>query len=157
MGNGFWTVAALLNFVKSYDPLVIFASVGYRHDFQEDFLGVDVQPGEHFTYSCGVAFAVNDDCSLVSELFGEYQGPMNVDGRQMPSSSFEPIALRLSMVRRITPTSRIQPFLAFALNQDAQDVSFGILYTRDVKGPAFWIPRINRRRPRNRRNMLRAR
>ena len=36
LGNGFWTVAALLNFVKSYDPLVIFASVGYRHDFQEE-------------------------------------------------------------------------------------------------------------------------
>jgi hypothetical protein len=33
----------------------------------------------------------------------------------------------------VTPILRLQPFVAFALNKDAPDASFGVLLTRDFK------------------------
>jgi hypothetical protein len=39
----------------------------------------------------------------------------------------------LSLIRRISPTARLQPVLAFGLNDDAADVFVGLIYTRDIR------------------------
>jgi hypothetical protein len=134
LGNGFWQIGAGLNFVKTYDPLVVFGSLGCRHQFEAEFMGLHVQPGEIFSYSLGIAFAVNDDMSLSSEFFGQFQGPAYVDGQHLPSSSLEPYGLRLALLQRLTPTRRLQPYIAIGLNRDAPDLSCGVLLTSDVRG-----------------------
>jgi hypothetical protein len=111
----------------------LYGSLGYRHDFEREFMGVSVQPGETIEYSYGVGFAVSDDISLVSEFFGAFQTRYRIDGTYPHSTSLEPMGLRLSLIRRLCPTARVQPFVVFGLNTDAPDVSFGFLYTRDVK------------------------
>ncbi len=67
------------------------------------------------------------------DLLREFQGSSRVNGSQVPSSSSEPFGLSLSLIRRISPTARLQPVLAFGLNDDAADVFVGLIYTRDIR------------------------
>ncbi len=131
LGAGYWQMAGRLNFTRSYDPVVVFGSVGYRHGFDDEYLGLDWEPGQTLEYSYGAAMAVNDDVSISATFSGSYTNKTRIGGVLIPDSSVEPMSLRLAMIRRITTTTRIQPFVDFGLNDDASNVSFGITYTTD--------------------------
>ena len=120
--------------MKSFDPVVLFGGVGYRHEFGDDFFGVSVQPGETATYSFGMGMAVNDDISLSAQVLGSVQTTTSVNGVTVPDSNNEPVLLQLALIRRTSLHSRVQPFVAFGLNADAADFTLGINFIRDV-GP----------------------
>jgi hypothetical protein len=55
----------------------------------------------------------------------------SIEGIQVPNSDREPVALRLALVRRLTLKSRVQPFVSWALTDDAPDYMFGVRFTHD--------------------------
>jgi hypothetical protein len=72
-GSGVWGAAAGVSILKTIDPMVVFGSFTYFHNFKRHFPdldeAVDDQPGEArlgdaFQYGVGVAFALNDRSSL---------------------------------------------------------------------------------------------
>ncbi len=133
IGNGFWDIAAQLNFVRSLDPVVFFGGVGFLHQFGDTFNGVLIQPGEVFDYSFGMGFAVSDDVALSVSLNGYLQMRTAVDRALIANSSQEPTSLRLSCSRRTSKHTRMQPFVDFGLNDDAVDFEFGVIFTRDLR------------------------
>lgn len=130
LGGGFWTLATDVSFVKSYDPVVVFASIGYRHEFSNEFSGTTITPGEVISYSYGLGFSVNDDIALTAELTGEYQREYVVGGRSVPSSNQEPISLRFGFTRRVTSQRSVQPFISVGVTSDAPEVFMGMYFIR---------------------------
>lgn len=72
-GSGVWGAAAGMSVLKTIDPMVVFGSFTYFHNFEHHFGDIDEaigdQPGrarlgDAFQYGLGVAFALNDRTSL---------------------------------------------------------------------------------------------
>ncbi len=73
-GNGVWALSTGLSFVKTLDPAILFANVGYFYNFEGDFGDIDSRPdtvtpgsvklGDSFQYGLGTAFALNERMSL---------------------------------------------------------------------------------------------
>jgi hypothetical protein len=72
-GTGLWATSAGFSVLKSLDPMVVFGSVTYFHNFRNSFDDIDEAPGEQpgqvdigdaLQYGAGVAFALNERSSL---------------------------------------------------------------------------------------------
>lgn len=73
-GNGVWQANLGLSIVKTADPAILFANVGYIHSFEQSFDDIDgnpdtVNPGDvklggSYYFGAGVAFAFNERTSL---------------------------------------------------------------------------------------------
>lgn len=135
LGSGFWSISANLNAVKSYDPVVLFGGIGYRHEFENEFDGLIITPGETFSYSFGMGMSLNDDLAVSAELFGEFTSAALVNDVGIPNSTAEPILLQFSITRRKCSDQSVQPFVAFGLTEDAPDVFLGVFFirTRDTR------------------------
>jgi hypothetical protein len=143
-GSGCWGVNANLTFIKAYDPAVVFASVGYQHLFARSFgdgpagpNGAYVTPGEQFSYSLGVGFAINDRLTLSTAFFGTFETVTIVDQFTTPPGIFtrttfnqEPFQVRLALTATVSPWQIVEPFVAFGISPDAPNADFGITCTR---------------------------
>jgi hypothetical protein len=72
-GSGVWGASAGVSLLKTLDPMVVFGSFTYFHNFKSHFSDLDEAPndqpgyarlGSAFQYGVGVAFALNDRSSL---------------------------------------------------------------------------------------------
>lgn len=72
-GSGVWGAAAGVSVLKTLDPMVVFGSLTYFHNFEDGFDDIDeavgdqpgrVKMGDAIQYGAGVAFALNDTSSL---------------------------------------------------------------------------------------------
>ncbi|WP_164549128.1 transporter [Amphritea opalescens] len=71
-GSGLWSISNSLSFVKTTDPAIIFANLGYTYNFAGNFDDIssadgdqpgDVRLGNSFYYGLGMAFALNERMS----------------------------------------------------------------------------------------------
>ncbi len=131
LGNGVWRMGAMINLVESVDPFVFFGGVGYEYTFAKEVQGLTLQYGDAVNAYFGVGMAVTDDISLSAQLNASFQDVTSIEGIQVPNSDREPVALRLALVRRLTLKSRVQPFVSWALTDDAPDYMFGVRFTHD--------------------------
>ena len=134
LGSGFFGISSNLTAIRSYDPAVFFASIGHSHLFAREMSGGRVQPGEFIDYSFGMSFAINDEVTLNGEVIGGFQFDTEFDGVEIPDSSIEPISLRLSVIRSVTPQYFIEPSLQFGLTEDAGTVQLGVTFTQSHPG-----------------------
>lgn len=130
LGLGFWTVTGSINAVKSYDPVVVFGSLGYQHAFERSFDGTDYQLGETFLYSMGMGFAISEQITVSSALVGAFQTDTYIDGARSTGSSFEPISLRLALTASTFENHIVEPFIRMGMSEDAGDAGFGVIITR---------------------------
>lgn len=73
-GNGIWTLSTGVTFVKTIDPAILFANVGYAHNFAQKFDDIssvkgtttagEVDLGDSYQLGGGMAFALNDRMSM---------------------------------------------------------------------------------------------
>lgn len=72
-GNGLWSLSTGLTFVKTIDPAILFANIGYSHNFSRKFSDISGTPGDKvageidlgdsYQLGGGLAFALNDRMS----------------------------------------------------------------------------------------------
>lgn len=73
-GNGVWQANIGLSAIKTMDPAIVFANIGYVHSFTRSFGDIDTDPqtrnpgdvklGDSYYVGAGVAFAFNERTSL---------------------------------------------------------------------------------------------
>lgn len=73
-GNGVWQANVGLSAIKTMDPAIVFANIGYIHSFPRSFGDIDTDPqtinpgevklGDSYYVGAGVAFAFNERTSL---------------------------------------------------------------------------------------------
>lgn len=76
-GSGLWSISNSLSFVKTTDPAILFANVGYTYNLAGSFDDIgsspgnqpgDVRLGDSFFYGLGMAFAMNERMSVSLSL-----------------------------------------------------------------------------------------
>jgi hypothetical protein len=129
LGNGFWKLNGNLLFIQPLDPVTFFYGAGIRGSFEHEYIGANFEPGLEYTYTFGLGFAINEKVTLSSQLFGEYQSRLQVNGVGLEGSSQEPIALQLAATIARPCDRLVEPFISFGLTEDAVAANFGITWT----------------------------
>lgn len=141
-GSGLWSITTGLSFVKTTDPAILFANLGYTYHLAESFKdissGADVQPGEvrlgeSFHYGIGMAFALNERMSLstsfsqrisleseIKSQGGEWQEVIGSDGNAATFST----GLTYALGEKLSMSTSI----GIGLTPDAPDFSLGIKF-----------------------------
>jgi len=130
LGDGFWALNGSVLWIHTYDPVVVFYGLGYRHRFERAFNGAMIAPGEEVTYNCGVGLAINDRITFSTAFQGSYISETQVNGNAVSGSDLEPMSLRMALTAITSPCHIIEPFIRFGLTDDAADGDFGVVVTR---------------------------
>ena len=111
--------------VKSYDPVVLFASTGYRHTFARDFTDLSLIEAENrIDATLGFAFALNDTLTLSTALSGAFTDETAFTNATLRSR--ESFSLQFGLTSLLAPGFYIEPTVSFNLNGDGNDVVLGL-------------------------------
>lgn len=137
-GNGLWAVSTGLSFVKTVDPAVLFASLGYTHYLDKHFSDISSDPtqrqpgrvklGDNWTFGAGIAFALNDRLSLglsYSQQIAQKSRIQN-DGeawQDVLGSDANAGTMNLGLTYAVTKRLSFIPNLSIGLTPDAANYS----------------------------------
>lgn len=121
--RGEWGGFANLQFVKTYDPVLLFAGFGIDQSADSSYQGRQLRWPTRFTYNAGFSFIVSATSTIGFALIGAYQGDLRVDGVRARLSQSEPIVGRLTLSQRLAPNFYIEPSVGIGLSNDAPSVS----------------------------------
>lgn len=134
LGEGFWTMRGDLSFIHNYDPIVVYYGFGYRHRFNNEIDGFDVDPGQQAYYRLGVGFAVNPQVTLSTTFLGSYIGSDVINGNRVAGGIREPMTLRFAatVAPKCLPHGfrLIEPYVNLGLTEEAIDTLIGVTWTR---------------------------
>jgi len=137
-GNGVWQASAGLSAVKTADPAILFANVGYIRSFKRGFGDIDSNPdtvnpgevklGDSYYFGAGVAFAFNERTSLsisFSDKLSARASTRYKDGRWMKviGSDANAGSLNLGVTYALTSRATFVSLLGIGLTPDAPDFS----------------------------------
>jgi hypothetical protein len=139
LGAGHRAIHAGVQFIKTVDPVALFAGASYRHEFNARYFlgdGVhDIDQGAATGYNFGFGFAVNDNVSLSMQFLGSYQADAKADGQQLFASSREPASLRYALTLRHSPATYVEPSVVVGLNDDAPNFTIGMSFSHRLGRP----------------------
>jgi len=137
-GNGVWQANIGLSAVKTADPAILFANVGYIHSFDRSFDDIDSNPdtvnpgdvrlGKSFYFGAGIAFAFNERTSLsisFSDKLSARASTRYKDGKwiKMIGSDANAGTLNLGVTYALTSKATFVSMLGVGLTPDAPDFS----------------------------------
>ncbi len=141
-GNGLWSISNSLSFVKTTDPAILFANIGYTHNLEGSFDDIgaavgdqpgDVRLGDSLYYGIGMAFALNEKMSLSlslsqrltqkSETRNDGQPWEKAIGSDGNSASFT-----IGGTYAINSNMSVSTSLGIGLTPDAPDFSLGVKF-----------------------------
>jgi hypothetical protein len=125
LGSGHWSITPGIQFVKTFDPVVIFGGIDYTYSFARQGLGQEIQPGAAFGYNIGMGFAINQDISVSTQLLGSIKTETRLDGKWVGGSSREPVGMRMALTTRWSKKLYVEPSATFGLNTDHPDFILG--------------------------------
>jgi hypothetical protein len=143
-GSGLWGVQTGLSFLKTLDPAILFGSISWRHYLEDGFddLGSDpealpspgdVQLGDQYQFSLGIAFALNERTSLSTSFTQRFIedteitrpgfGTQTVVGSDTTAGTFD-VGVTYAMTDRLSVVSN----LGMGLTNDASDYAFTLKF-----------------------------
>lgn len=137
LGAGYWTLTSGLNVTETYDPLVLFSSVGFTYTFGTTLdSGAKLNAGNTLFYQTGVGYSINSNITVSASFSGASTGKAELNGVVSGGTRTEPFTLRLAGTisepkkKGKSKFSRTrEPFLRFGLTSLANDVEFGMRWT----------------------------
>lgn len=140
-GNGVWQGNLGLSFVKTADPAILFANVGYIHSFKRSFDDLDsnpdtVNPGEvklggSYYFGAGVAFAFNERTSLSISFSDKLSARASTRFKggqwaKVIGSDANAATLNLGVTYALNQKTTLVSLLGIGLSPDAPDFSLAI-------------------------------
>ncbi|MGE3972585.1 MAG: transporter [Porticoccaceae bacterium] len=143
-GSGLWGVQTGLSFLKTLDPAILFGSISWRHYLEDGFddLGSDpealpspgdVQLGDQYQLSLGIAFALNERTSLSSSFTQRFIneteisrpgfGTQTVVGSDTTTGTFD-VGVTYAMTDRLSLVTN----LGMGLTNDSSDYAFTLKF-----------------------------
>ena len=142
-GNGVWSITPGISLVKTFDPAVLFGSLSYTHNLEQDFDDISSSPsiktpgsvrlGDSFQIGAGIAFALNEKMSMsfsVSDLI-QKKSKLKSDGgdwQSVVSSDANAGYFNVGMTVAATDNLTIVPNLSIGLTDDAPDFTFSLKF-----------------------------
>ncbi|MCW3481552.1 hypothetical protein OL229_18600 [Neisseriaceae bacterium JH1-16] len=142
-GNGLWGATAGVSFVKTIDPAVVFANLGYTYYFDRHFDDISSNPnqqvagavklGNSWQFGAGVAFALNDRISLGMSYSQqlELSSATKVDGgswQGITGSQANAASINLGLTFAMSRHFSIIPTVAFGLTPDSPNYSLSVKF-----------------------------
>ena len=143
-GSGLWGVQTGLSFLKTVDPAILFASFSWRHYLEDGFddLGSnpeappspgDVQLGDQYQLSLGIAFAINERTSFSTSFTQRFIdetkitrpgfGSQSVVGSDATTGTFD-IGVTYALTERLSLVTN----LGMGLTNDSSDYNFAVKF-----------------------------
>lgn len=136
-GNGVWGITSGFSVLKTLDPAIVFASLGYTYNLEENFDDIsaeegnqpgDVKLGDSINMGFGTAFALNERFSLSmsyahqilldSELTTQQTGTYAITGSNANIGVFN-----IGATYALSDTTSVVSNLGIGLTDDASDIT----------------------------------
>lgn len=145
-GNGLWQANIGMSFVKTTDPAIIFANIGYTRSFTGSFDDLDNSPdtinpgkvrlGDAWSFGAGVAFAFNERTSFSMSMSARLAGRarMRYEGAEWTKiigSDATAAMFNLGVTHAVSKRATVVGMLGIGLTPDAPDfsLSFKVPYS----------------------------
>jgi hypothetical protein len=143
-GNGVWSTSVGVTALKTLDPIVMFANIGYNYNFQRSFSDVsssentppvpgDVRLGNAWLIGAGAALALNDRSSVsmsyaqsvqqVARLRGSNQDWVRQVGSDSNSATFN-----TGLTYQLSKNLSMAGLLSIGLTPDSPNFSVGVKF-----------------------------
>jgi len=135
-GNGVWGINTGVSVLKTLDPAIVFANLGYTYNLEESFDDIsasqgkspgDVKLGDTIRAGFGTAFALNESFSLSLSYSHEYiqKSETTQDGvtNKVIGSDANVGVLNLGGTYALNDSTSIVTSLGVGLTDDASDIS----------------------------------
>jgi excisionase family DNA binding protein len=114
-----------LSVVKSFDPVVLFATANYRHTFSRDFADVTrLEPEERFDVTLGYALALNDTLTISTAVSGLFSGTSTFSNATLLRQDV--YSLQLGLTSWLARGLYIEPTVSFGLSGPGNSFAFGV-------------------------------
>ena len=114
-----------LSLVKSFDPVVLFATANYRHTFSRDFADVTrLEPEERFDVTLGYALALNDTLTISTSVSALFSGETTFTNATLLRQDV--YSLQLGLTSWLARGLYIEPTVSFGLSGPGNSVAFGV-------------------------------
>ncbi len=142
-GNGVWSLSGGLTVVKTVDPAILFANIGYTHNFARKFDDIssaqgievpgEVTLGDSIQLGGGIAFALNDRMSLSTSYSHQFaqQSSIKQSGgtkQKIIGSDSSSGSLNFGVTYVMTDRLSMVTNVGMGITPDAPDVSVGIKF-----------------------------
>ncbi|HEY8329588.1 MAG TPA: transporter [Rhodanobacter sp.] len=144
-GNGVWQANIGVSAIKTMDPAIVFANLGYIHSFPRSFGDIDTDPqtrnpgdvklGNSYYLGAGVAFAFNDRTSLSLSFSSKLSAKASLRYKGAPwtkviGSDANAATFNLGVTYAMSQHTTLVTMLGVGLTPDAPDysVTFKIPY-----------------------------
>lgn len=118
-------LGAGLVFVKSVDPVVLFAGSSYQHGFSRNLPdGTRLAPGNALSVSLGYGLALNDSIAISTAASGVFTRASFIQG--VGSGRAETFSLRFALTSALTSGLYIEPSVTVGLSGPGQSFTMGI-------------------------------
>lgn len=122
IGTGQYNIGGAITLLKSIDPVVFFAGLGYSTILKRS----DLQAGDIIDYRVGMGYSLNDRVSFNLQATGSLiRRPAPLQGIQNPTSRFEIVNLLFTTTVLITKKLFMEPLVGVGLTEDAFDATLG--------------------------------
>lgn len=114
-----------LAFVKSIDPVVLFASIGYTHVFRRESADpMRLEPEDRVDVGLGYALALNDTLALSMSISGAFTAATRSGGNELRQQ--ESYSLRFGLTSWLVGGVYIEPSVSFNLGGPDDSFAFGL-------------------------------
>ena len=129
LGTGHWALRTSLIAAKSSDPAVVFGSLTYTHNFEENITGVgDVKPGDSVGYSAGLAIALSYQTAVSFSFDHTLAEKLVVAGADIDGSFLNSANVKIGANWAINEKSSVDFGVSFGVTEDAPDVTVEVRF-----------------------------
>ena len=124
-GHTSYAAGGGVSLVKSFDPVVLFATANYRHIFSRDFADVTrLEPEERFDVTLGYALALNDTLTISTSVSALFSGETTFTNATLLRQDI--YSLQLGLTSWLARGLYIEPTVSFGLSGPGNSVAFGV-------------------------------
>jgi hypothetical protein len=142
-GNGVWSLSTGLSFVKTIDPAILFANIGYFYNFSRHFSDISSQAGtvtpgrvklgDSLQYGLGTAFALSERTSLSFSYAQRFtaRSRTQVDGggwTTVPGSDANAATFNIGLTHALSDRASMVVNLGVGLTPDAPDLQLSFKF-----------------------------
>jgi len=126
IGTGGWGLQGSLIMMKTSDPVVLFSSIGYTLNFPITVGNAQVNPGDSFQYSVGIAYALNYNLGLNASFEQSFIGESSSAGSTIAGSRLVVANLKTGVTYALTKNLSLDFSVATGLTSDSPDLTVAV-------------------------------
>ncbi|MCL1113458.1 transporter [Shewanella basaltis] len=141
-GSGVWSVSTGFSLAKTFDPAIVFFNVNYGASFKEKFDDLsgaagkspgEIDLGNYFDYSLGLAFAVSERMSLSMSFNQRFysktkQRPEGGEWEKIPRTDTNTASLGIGATLALSPNLSMVTSIGAGLTEDSPDYQISLRF-----------------------------